>query len=475
MKIYDRLYKEMKFPRIISDLLFCPGLLRLRDVRMANNQFVAFPAFASTTRYEHSVGVCYLAGICASNLRLSESETLELMIACLYHDVGTPPFAHAMEEVLQHEFGFDHEENMRQLIIGNSGEFDFDMAQIYQEKELLLKSVCQKAKAKGKRIDLDRIARIATGDSSEVLSALVSGSGMDLDNIDNIIRASTAMGIVKTNDCAVYEKLAYRLAQSFVIVDGTVYYNSAFASDIEEWQRLRDIQYSAIFESEEDFCYQTMIKQAIHLLIDYPEKGYEISKKAWRLTDSSFTNDYLLKHSKSKVLMKRVLRCEPFNCLGVLYVQGNNVAKYINNHLLDIEDEVSAFYTSKMSFSKRIIDSLLTKPVVANFYPDKRWRSLKHRYLNSQRSMNISDTQSSQGALLGLFTPLSKSSYRTIEVNGHKTRRSTSYSKSDLEDIIGILSNGCLKGFAIKEYRSELYERATQANFGADQLGFFGL
>lgn len=53
MKIYDRLYGEMKFPSIIQELLNCPGLLRLRDVRMANNQFIAFPSFASASRYEH--------------------------------------------------------------------------------------------------------------------------------------------------------------------------------------------------------------------------------------------------------------------------------------------------------------------------------------------------------------------------------------------------------------------------------------
>ena len=83
MKIYDRLYKEMKFPPIIMELLNCPGLLRLRDVRMANNQFVAFPSFANSSRYEHSLGVCYLAGICAKNLDLSEKDTIELMMACL--------------------------------------------------------------------------------------------------------------------------------------------------------------------------------------------------------------------------------------------------------------------------------------------------------------------------------------------------------------------------------------------------------
>jgi HD superfamily phosphohydrolase len=478
MKIYDRIYKEMQFHPMIMDLLFCPGLLRLRDVRMANNQFVAFPAFASTTRYEHSLGVCYLAGKCAAHLELSEIETLELMIACLYHDVGTPPFAHAMEEVLQSKFGFDHEENLMQLIIGNSGEFDFDMPQIYQEKELKLKSICQKAKKRGKKIDLERIARIATGDSSEPLSSLVSGNGMDLDNIDNIIRASTAMGVDNIRYSTSPEKLAYRLAQSFTFVENSIYYNNEYAFEIKEWQRIRDVQYNAIFESEEDFAYQTMIKKAIHLLIDYPEKGFEISKKSWRLTDSSFTNDYLLKHSKSRKLIEEVLRCEPYNCLGILYVSGDNVIKFINTHLLDIENEISSYYINKMNFSKKAnaIKLLITNPVIANFYPDKRRRSLKHRFVSFQKEINDMKTENpTQSALLGLFTPLSKSNYKTTVDNGVEVRRSISYVKSDLEDIRRLLSDGCLNGFTIEEFRSEQNGRTTQADFGTNQLGLFGI
>ncbi|MDD2351790.1 MAG: HD domain-containing protein, partial [Synergistaceae bacterium] len=149
MKIYDRLYKELKFPKTINELLDCPGLLRLRDVRMANNQFVAFPSFLTATRYGHSLGVCYLAGICAESLELSEKDTLELMMACLYHDVGTPPFAHAMEEVLQAKFGFNHELNLKNLIMDNTGEFDGDLAQIYQGEGLKIKSVCQRARHLG--------------------------------------------------------------------------------------------------------------------------------------------------------------------------------------------------------------------------------------------------------------------------------------------------------------------------------------
>lgn len=268
MKIYDRLYGEMKFPSIIQELLNCPGLLRLRDVRMANNQFVAFPSFASASRYEHSLGVCYLASICAKNLQLDEKDAIELMIACLYHDVGTPPFAHAMEEVLQAKFGFDHEQNLKDLIMGTNGSFDGTLAQIYQGQSLKLISVCQGSKARRLGIDLHRIAKLASGDAGECLSPLVNSKGIDLDNIDNIFRASSAMGLIFT-DCG---KLAKCLANAFCISEGKIYLNELYNMEIAEWQRIRDLQYTAIFESIDDFAYQTMIKKAIGYLLEEDEK-----------------------------------------------------------------------------------------------------------------------------------------------------------------------------------------------------------
>jgi HD superfamily phosphohydrolase len=68
---------------------------------MGNIKFISFPSFSAVTRYEHSVGVCHLANLASKSLNLSEKDKIELMIAALYHDVTTPPFAHAMEEILK--------------------------------------------------------------------------------------------------------------------------------------------------------------------------------------------------------------------------------------------------------------------------------------------------------------------------------------------------------------------------------------
>lgn len=468
MKIYDRLYKEMKFPSIIMELINCPGLLRLRDVRMANNQFVAFPAFATASRYEHSLGVCYLASICAENLGLNEKDTLELMMACLYHDVGTPPFAHAMEEVLQVKFGFDHEQNLKNLIMGTTGAFDGEFAQIYQGQGLKILSVCQSKRSRSLGLDIHRIAKLAAGDSNEFLSELVNSKGMDLDNIDNIFRASSAMGII-SEECG---DMAKMLASSFVIKDSKICLNGIYMDQIREWQRIRDLQYTSIFESIDDFAYQTMIKKAINLLLEEDEGVAGLDINSWRLTDSQITNNILLKHTKSSEIMRRVMLCRPYICLGVLYIKGNGVVSFINTHLQKIEEEVGNYFIDFMGITEKKKNSIGLSPVIANFYPDKRKRIIANKVFLWDKEIEVGNSNNySQGALLGLFSPFSNNNYKSIEIGEKKYRKNISFRKQELENVRDILKRGLLNNFEITLYGGEENGKVN-TDIESNQLGF---
>ena len=443
-RLYDRIYLDMKFPPIILDLLDCPGLLRLRDVRMANNQFYAFPAFANSSRYEHSLGVCYLAGICADYMQLCEKDKIELMIAGLYHDVGTPPFAHAMEEVLQAKYGFDHEKNLENLIIGDTGEFDQDFAQVYLGKSLKLKSICQSKKARMLGIDPHRIAKIAVGNKEDELSPLINGSGMDLDNIDNICRAVSAMGIL--DEKIEYSSFAKELASSFVLQDGKIFYDIRSEDAINLWLRLRDIQYSRIYRSIDDFSYQAMIKKAIRLLSE--ESGdINFDKTLWRLTDSEITYQYLLKHSKCRALMERVLLCKPYPALAILYVRGNGVNKYINENIHSIENEVSNYIAEEMGIARYADQDL----VLANYYPDKRRRWIPdERWIGGTPTLKI-DMKLEEGAILGLFTPARVAGYTT---DSNKQRLIRRFEKKNIPGLIEKIQS-LLAHYEVTEYGKE--------------------
>ncbi|MBE6004898.1 MAG: HD domain-containing protein [Lachnospiraceae bacterium] len=461
-ELYDRLYNHMKFPPIIVDLLDCPGLLRLRDVRMANNQFVAFPAFANSSRYEHSLGVCYLAGICADKLGLPEKDKIELMMAGLYHDVGTPPFAHAMEEVLMAQFGFDHEQNLKNLIIGDTGDFDQDLAQIYIGQSLKLKSVCQSKKARQLGIDSHRIAKLAIGDKSDGLSALINGSGMDLDNIDNICRAVSAMGFVR--DKVDFSQLAIDLASSFVLRNGKIYYNDRYASQIEKWLLLRDMQYTEIYQSVDDFAYQSMIKKAIRLFGE-SDKDHKLEKNLWRLTDSEFTYQYLLANSESRTLMERVLLCRPYPLLALLYVRGKGSIKYINTHIREIEERVGSYLSTEYGFERYKKEDL----VLANFYPDKR-----HRWIPKDRWIGQGNVKYGEhwdeGAILGFFTSSKVVGYVTNSDTKRYLRR---FDNKNIPALIKEVQK-LFKDFEVMEYGKEKRGIDTTIN-DEGQLGFWGL
>lgn len=442
--VYDRLYLQMQFPSLISELLDCPGLLRLRDVRMANNQFYAFPAFANTSRYEHSLGVCYLAGITADHLHLNEKDKLELMIAGLYHDVCTPPFAHAMEEVLQAKYGFNHEENLKQIITGNTGEFDQDFAQIYLGKALKLKSIWQRKDARTIGIDLHRIAKIAVGSKDEILSSLINGHFMDLDNIDNICRAVSAMGIYDKN-CD-FADLAISLAKSFVKCDGKILYNAEHYDTIKKWVQMRDYQYSKIYSSLDDFSYQAMIKRSIRYLCENRVCSANFEKELWKKTDTELTQ-ILLENEKSRNLMERVLLCKPYHCLALLYVRGKDVNQFLNRHIREMEKKVCYYLSKEMGIIRYADDNL----VLANYYPDKR-----HRFIDSSEWSDSCPESKiktrEEGSILGLFTSSKVSGFTLDKIHSNRTLRR--FDKNNLPDLMNQIRE-ILKDYEVIEYGKE--------------------
>jgi len=94
-------------------------LHRLRQ--LAGSEYV-YPG-ANHTRFEHSIGVMYLASRVVENSGISqhinEDEAKLVKIAGLLHDVGHGPFSHVFEHLLDKELGKTHED-LTTWIIENS-------------------------------------------------------------------------------------------------------------------------------------------------------------------------------------------------------------------------------------------------------------------------------------------------------------------------------------------------------------------
>ena len=94
---------------------------RLRRLRQLAGAEYVYPG-ANHTRFEHSVGVMYLAGRAMENPKISqrtdEGEAEMVRIAALLHDVGHGPFSHVFEHLLD-KLGKTHED-MTLWLIRNS-------------------------------------------------------------------------------------------------------------------------------------------------------------------------------------------------------------------------------------------------------------------------------------------------------------------------------------------------------------------
>lgn len=395
MFIFDRMYGELKFPSLIKKVLDCPGLLRLREVRMANIPFFSFPSFTAVTRYEHSLGVAHLAKLFSEAVGLSDKERHELILAALYHDVATPPFGHLVEEVLNTQYGYDHERKLCNLVIGNSDEYGGQRAQIYLGKALKLHKICQSLEGRKLGIDPYAIADLTTGEFQASFGDIIASKGIDLDNIDNVIRAATAMGISDFSP-----KICETLAKSFVKFDDNIYIQEESRFYAYQWQQAREILYSMIFSSLLDFSLQTMLKDALQQLSNDPK--YCLKKEDWALTDEQLIYERLLKNKSSAKIINRMRLMHFYQPLSILTFRSNcSLNSTVLQNFVSIAEDIYNFH--------QISDRSLTKStpgtLLLNIFADKRKRTVNRKYLSYGKILpDESDSQTPKQWILGLFS-----------------------------------------------------------------------
>lgn len=427
--IYDRLYGKLNFPKLIRELLDCPGLLRLHEIGMGNIKFISFPSFSAVKRYEHSLGVCHLAGLASEALGLSEKEKIELMIAALYHDITTPPFAHAMEDILKKYYGFDHELRFYDLISGRSSDLGGPRTQIFQGRTLKLLRLCQSSQARRIGIDLFHIPELVFGKENNPLSNLINGD-IDLDNIDNVVRAASAMGIEGAD-----KHLAEKLASSFVFYKGEKIAISEIArDDVVKWKRLRETLYNMILCSIDDFSLQTMLKHIAGCLIENPDKNIRLREEDWKLTEQEILKR-AEKYPDTRKISKRMKLKDLYKCLSLVWIKGPDVFKYIEN-------KKNQQNLEKLSESIFSTDNYHIK-VILNYYKDKRKRDIQRPFVFFNKMYHSKKCFFEEPALLvGFFTPnnvnfIDKNTKRKY-INGLRKKEFIHKLKENLPDYLSL-------------------------------------
>jgi hypothetical protein len=90
-------------------LLDSPVLQRLRYIRQLGFSYLVYPG-ANHTRFEHSLGTMFLAGVASRRFQLLEDEHRLVVAAALLHDIGHGPFSHASEPLMEQYLHRTHDE-----------------------------------------------------------------------------------------------------------------------------------------------------------------------------------------------------------------------------------------------------------------------------------------------------------------------------------------------------------------------------
>lgn len=91
---------EARFRKMFKELCDHEYFQRLRRIKQLGGADLVFPG-ASHTRFNHSLGVCYLAIRIANRLKLPIKQKEFVMVAALLHDIGHGPLSHAFERLLK--------------------------------------------------------------------------------------------------------------------------------------------------------------------------------------------------------------------------------------------------------------------------------------------------------------------------------------------------------------------------------------
>ena len=277
MVFSDILYGRIETPEWLDSFIRLPEFLRLRGVRLSNVDSIEFKDFNGPTRWEHCIGVAHLALTYCRYKKLTFSDTVHITLAALLHDIATPPFAHTVEYVLQ---GFNHEDESNRLLMAKQSNDSSPSTAIFASQLPQFNDVCSKISRQIKiKIDPDEVARYVTGDGE--FGFLINGS-IDLDNIDNVIRACTFMGI-EVNRKTPLELIKWLTQYSTAPTDLEKSKNDW----VINWLGYKNLMYSRFYNSSD----QELGRQAFlqHLIRRVNKQGLSRTSIIWN-TDEQLLN-----------------------------------------------------------------------------------------------------------------------------------------------------------------------------------------
>uniref|UniRef100_A0A1X7TUC2 HD/PDEase domain-containing protein n=1 Tax=Amphimedon queenslandica TaxID=400682 RepID=A0A1X7TUC2_AMPQE len=151
--IMDPVHGSIQLDKYLFKIIDRPEFQRLRKIKQFGGVYYVYPGGVHT-RFEHSIGVCYIAGQLVEALNkhcppeeeklhewFTQEEKMCVQIAALCHDIGHGPFSHVYDIAVKEYYKkLKSKQKMKEFITSKEDEYgDNEKVDSYVEKEELPK------------------------------------------------------------------------------------------------------------------------------------------------------------------------------------------------------------------------------------------------------------------------------------------------------------------------------------------------
>ena len=254
--VQDPIHGNIKFSGIFLDLLECPELQRLHNIKQLGFADKVFPG-ANHTRLEHSLGAYRMASLAGEILSLDERERELVECAALLHDIGHGPFSHTLESILRSWFGVDHVDITEQILLGEEEIFEEGERQFIDFPSVV--EILDRYK-----IDRKEIIALIRGDLKDDRKYLAQllNSPIDVDQLDYLLRdgyyTGVAYGTVDVN----------RFFQTLTVYDNHLAIERKGVNVVESILMARGLMYSSVYFHKTVRIAELMLSKAIEMMED---------------------------------------------------------------------------------------------------------------------------------------------------------------------------------------------------------------
>jgi len=232
--IKDSVHDHIQVEGVAAALLETPAVQRLRHIKQLGTVSLVYPS-ANHSRFEHSLGVYYLACEALSHLGIAGRKAERVKAAAMIHDVGHAPFSHNVEELIHRRTGKYHDDVGELLADGSVG-----------------------AVLRDHDLDPSQVADLVAGEGE--LGQLVSGE-LDVDRMDYLVRDAHHTGVpYGTIDTG-------RLVRELRLIDGELVLDEGNVQTAESLLLARALMNPTVYSHHVSRISKGMLRRATERLL----------------------------------------------------------------------------------------------------------------------------------------------------------------------------------------------------------------